>query len=171
MSRQAPSTSRRLALPVLAAALAGVTGLGIGLQTTSASANAERAAGNHRVLSSADAPAAIGPYSQGIAAGRQVYLSGQLPIDPATNEIPPGATIRDQTHQVIRNLEAVLKSDGMSVQDIVSTTVYLSDINDFTAFNETYAEYFTDKPPARATVQVTQIPRGAKVEIAAIAIR
>ena len=171
MSLTFPSTSRRLALPVLAATLAGFTGLAIGLQTTSASAGAEGAAGNHRVLSSADAPAAIGPYSQGIAAGPQAYLSGQLPIDPATGQIPPGSTIRDQTRQVIRNLEAVLKSDGMSLQDIVSTTVYLSDINDFAAFNETYAEYFTVQPPARATVQVAQIPRGAKVEISAIAIR
>lgn len=171
MSLPPSSTTRRLAVPVLVASLAGFTGLGIGLQTTSAQADNQSAAGNHRVLNSPDAPAAIGPYSQGIGAGRQAYLSGQLPIDPVTNQIPPGSTIQDQTRQVIKNLAAVLASDGMRLTDVVSTTVYLSDINDFAAFNEAYAEYFTDKPPARATVQVAQIPRGAKVEISAVAIR
>ena len=171
MSLPSPSMSRRLAVPVLVASLAGFTGLGIGLQTMSAQADDQSAAGRHRVLSSADAPATIGPYSQGIGVGPQVFLSGQLPLDPVTNQIPPGATIRDQTRQVLENLSAVLASDAMTLADVVSTTVYLADINDFAAFNEVYAEYFTDKPPARATVQVAQIPRGAKVEISAIAIR
>jgi 2-iminobutanoate/2-iminopropanoate deaminase len=171
MSLRPSFLSRRLAVPVLAASLAGLTGLGVGLQTTSAQADGQSAARHHRVLNSPDAPAAIGPYSQGIGVGPQVFLSGQLPLDPATNQIPPGATIRDQTRQVLENLAAVLASDGMSLADVVSTTVYLANIDDFAAFNEVYAEYFTEKAPARATVQVARIPRGALVEISAIAIR
>lgn len=125
----------------------------------------------HRVVTSPDAPAAIGPYSQAIAAGNQLYLSGQLPIDPATGQIPAGSRIEDQTRQVLRNLAAVLDANEMTLSNIVSTTVYLSDLDDFAAFNAAYAEFFPQAPPARATVEVARVPRDAKVEIAAIAVR
>jgi 2-iminobutanoate/2-iminopropanoate deaminase len=161
---------RRLAHPLLVATVAGVIGLGIGSQTMPASAG-DDGGGNHKVIASSDAPAAIGPYSQGIAAGNQVYLSGQLPLDPQTNQIPAGATIQDQTRQVIRNLEAVLEAADMSLENVVSTTVYLSDLDDFNAFNAAYAEFFGSRAPARATVEVARIPRDAKVEISAIAVR
>jgi 2-iminobutanoate/2-iminopropanoate deaminase len=160
---------RRLAHPLLVATMAGSIGLGIGSQTMPASAG--DGGGSHKVIASSDAPAAIGPYSQGIAAGNQVYLSGQLPLDPQTNQIPAGATIQDQTRQVIRNLEAVLEAANMSLENVVSTTVYLSDLDDFNAFNAAYAEFFGPKAPARATVEVARIPRDAKVEISAIAVR
>lgn len=160
---------RRFARPALIATLTGVIGLGIGSQAMSA--DADDAGNAHRVITSPDAPAAIGPYSQGIAAGHHVYLSGQLPLDPKTNQIPEGATIEDQTRQVIRNLEAVLEAADMSLGNVVNTTVYLSDLDDFAAFNAAYAEYFGSQPPARATVEVAQLPRGAKVEISAIAVR
>jgi 2-iminobutanoate/2-iminopropanoate deaminase len=123
------------------------------------------------VIASSDAPAAIGPYSQAIAAGNQVYRSGQLPLDPKTNQIPAGATIQDQTRQVIRNLEAVLQAADLSLGNVVSTTVYLSDLDDFDTFNAAYAEFFGPQAPALATVEVAQIPRGAKVEISGIAVR
>jgi 2-iminobutanoate/2-iminopropanoate deaminase len=161
---------RRLAHPLLVATMAGVIGLGIGSQTMPASAG-DDGRGNHKVIASSGAPAAIGPYSQGIAAGNQVYLSGQLPLDPQTNQIPAGATIQDQTRQVIRNLEAVLEAADMSLENVVSTTVYLSDLDDFNAFNAAYAEFFGSQAPARATVEVARIPRDAKVEISAIAVR
>jgi 2-iminobutanoate/2-iminopropanoate deaminase len=123
------------------------------------------------VIASPDAPAAIGPYSQGIAAGGQLYLSGQLPIDPATGRIPAGSSIQDQTRQVLKNLSAVLGANEMTLSNVVSTTVYLSDLDDFAAFNAAYAEFFPQAPPARATIEVARVPRDAKVEIAAIAIR
>ncbi|WP_435876064.1 RidA family protein [Saccharopolyspora shandongensis] len=174
MQRQQSSPARnrlrRLTRPAVIAAMAGIIGLGIGSQTMPASAGDESGTA-HRVITSADAPAAIGPYSQGIAAGNHVYLSGQLPLDRKTNQIPEGATIQDQTRQVLRNLEAVLEAADMSLDDVVSTTVYLTDLDDFAAFNATYAEFFAQRPPARATVEVAQLSRGAKLEISAIAVR
>jgi 2-iminobutanoate/2-iminopropanoate deaminase len=174
MQLQSPSRPRRqfrrLAHPFLVATMAGIIGLGIGSQTMSASAG-DDGGGKHKVIASSDAPAAIGPYSQGIAAGNQVYLSGQLPLDPKTNQIPAGATIQDQTRQSIRNLEAVLEAADMSLGNVVSTTVYLGDLDDFDAFNAAYAEFFGPQAPARATVEVAQLPRAAKVEISAIAVR
>jgi 2-iminobutanoate/2-iminopropanoate deaminase len=128
--------------------------------------------GRHRVLSTPDAPAAIGPYSQGISAGNLTFVSGQLPIDPKTGTILADASIEEQTRQALRSVEAVLKADGMSLTHVVSTTVYLADLDDFARFNAAYAEFFgSSAPPARATVEVARVPRDAKVEISAIAVR
>jgi len=117
-----------------------------------------------------DAPGAIGPYSQGIKAGGFVFLSGQIAIDPKTNQMSAGS-IEEQTRQALDNLAAVLKASGLSMENVVNTTVYLKDVNDFAKMNAVYATYFKDKPPARATVQVARLPRDALVSIAAIASR
>jgi 2-iminobutanoate/2-iminopropanoate deaminase len=115
------------------------------------------------------APKAIGPYSQGIIANGFVFCSGQIPIDPATGELNTG-TIEDQTRQVLRNLGAVLEAAGSSYDDIVKTTVFLQDMNDFAKMNAVYAEFFKAPNPARAAVQVARLPRDVKVEIEAVAL-
>lgn len=115
-----------------------------------------------------DAPAAIGPYSQGIKSANFLFLSGQISIDPKTNQMGSGS-IEEQTRQVLENLSGVLKSAGLSMDNVVNTTVYLKDVNDFGKMNAVYATYFKDKPPARATVQAARLPRDALVEISAIA--
>jgi 2-iminobutanoate/2-iminopropanoate deaminase len=117
-----------------------------------------------------NAPAAIGPYSQAIAAGSLLFISGQLGVDPSTRALVPG-DIRQQTRQVMNNLGAVLKAAGCSFDQVVKTTIYLTNLADFAAVNEVYAEAFSAAPPARATVQVVALPLGAKVEIDAIAER
>lgn len=119
-------------------------------------------------VNSLEAPAAIGPYSQAIDAGDFVFLSGQVPIDPKTGELVQG-DIAVQTDRVLDNLGAVLEAAGCSFADVVKTTIYLMDLGDFQAVNATYAKRFTDAPPARATVQVSALPKGARVEIDAIA--
>lgn len=124
----------------------------------------------HRVIETTEAPAAIGPYSQGIGAGRTAYISGQLPIDPETGEVLADADIETQTRQVLRNVRAVVEADGMSMRNVVSTTVYLQDLDDFDRFNAAYAEFFRKAPPARATVEVGRLPRDVRVEISAIAV-
>jgi 2-iminobutanoate/2-iminopropanoate deaminase len=116
------------------------------------------------------APDAIGPYSQSIKFGHGLFLSGQLSIDPKTNQFVNG-TIEEQGKQVLENLKAVLEANGMTLDDVVSTTVYMKDLNDFAKLNAVYATYFKDKPPARATVQVARLPRDALVEISAIAAK
>jgi 2-iminobutanoate/2-iminopropanoate deaminase len=121
-----------------------------------------------KAISTADAPAAIGPYSQAIHAGDLVFLSGQVPIDPTTGELVVG-DIAAQTERVLDNLGAVLAAAGCSFGDVVKTTIYLVDLGDFQAVNQTYAKRFTAAPPARATVQVSALPKGARVEIDAIA--
>lgn len=121
------------------------------------------------IISTERAPAAIGPYSQAVAAGGLVFLSGQIPIDPATRALVPG-DVRKQTRQVLDNLKAVLTASGASLGDVVKTTIYLTNLADFTAVNEIYAETFGTEPPARATVGVAALPMGAKVEIDAIAV-
>lgn len=121
------------------------------------------------IISTERAPAAIGPYSQAVAAGGFVFLSGQIPIDPATRALVPG-DVRKQTRQVLDNLKAVLAASGASLGDVVKTTIYLTNLADFTAVNEIYAETFSTEPPARATVGVAALPMGAKVEIDAIAV-
>lgn len=158
---------------LIASAVAGGAAPTWGLQGAAAGATPREQppTAHHRVVSSPDAPAAIGPYSQGVSAGNQLYLSGQLPMDPRTGEIPPGSDVGQQTRQVLQNLSAVLAADRMTLSSIVSTTVYLSDLDDFADFNAAYAEFFPTAPPARATVQVARLPRDAKVEIAAIAVR
>lgn len=122
-----------------------------------------------QVIATRDAPAAIGPYSQAIRAGSLVFLSGQIPIDPKTGQIRPGS-IEDQTAQVLENLKAVLAADGLGMDSVVSTTVYVRDLDDFAKVNAIYGTYFKDKAPARATVQVQRLPRDVGVEISAIAV-
>jgi len=123
-----------------------------------------------RAVSTDQAPQAIGPYSQAIDTGRYVFLSGQIPLDPATGQMIAG-DIRAQTERVLRNLEAVLAAAGLRMEHVVKTTVFLVDLNEFTAMNEVYARYFPKSPPARATVQVAALPKGARVEIEAVAAR
>jgi 2-iminobutanoate/2-iminopropanoate deaminase len=121
-----------------------------------------------QAVSSPDAPKAIGPYSQAVRAGQLLFLSGQVPIDPATGQLVDG-DIAAQTRRVFENLAAVLKAGGRSFADVVRTTVFLADMNDFTAMNEVYGQYFHEPYPARATVQVARLPKDAKVEIDLIA--
>jgi 2-iminobutanoate/2-iminopropanoate deaminase len=121
-----------------------------------------------QAVSSPDAPKAIGPYSQAVRAGQLLFLSGQVPLDPATGQIVDG-DIAVQTRRVFDNLGAVLKAGGRSFADVVRTTVYLSDMNDFAAVNEVYGTYFSEPYPARATVQVARLPKDARVEIDVIA--
>ncbi|HEX3144686.1 MAG TPA: RidA family protein [Pyrinomonadaceae bacterium] len=121
------------------------------------------------IIATGDAPQAIGPYSQAVRAGNMVFASGQIPLDPATKEFVPGG-IAEQTEQVLKNLTAVFAAAGVGMDQIVKTTVFLADMNDFTAMNEVYGKYFPDNPPARATVQAARLPRDAKVEIEAIAV-
>jgi 2-iminobutanoate/2-iminopropanoate deaminase len=117
------------------------------------------------------APKAIGPYSQAVVApsGRLVFCSGQIAIDPKTGELAGAGDIRQETHRVMKNLEAVLRAAGASLADMVKSTIYLVDLGNFSTVNEVYATYFSGSPPARATVQVAALPRGAQVEIDAIA--
>ena len=121
------------------------------------------------IISTGDAPQAIGPYSQAVRAGNMVFASGQIPLDPATKEFVPGG-IAEQTEQVLKNLTAVFRAAGVEMDQIVKTTVFLADMNDFTAMNEVYGKHFAENPPARATVQAARLPRDAKVEIEAIAV-
>ena len=119
-------------------------------------------------ISSPDAPKAIGPYSQAVRAGQLLFLSGQVPLDPATGQIVAG-DIETQTRRVFDNLAAVLKAGGRSFADVVRTTVFLADMNDFTAVNDVYGTYFSAPYPARATVQVARLPKDARIEIDLIA--
>jgi 2-iminobutanoate/2-iminopropanoate deaminase len=120
-------------------------------------------------ISTTSAPAAIGPYSQAIRAGGMVFLSGQIPLDPATGQMIEG-DIAAQTERVMKNLGAVLEAAGCSFDDVVRTTIYLVNLADFQLVNEIYGRHFKAVPPARATVQVAALPRGSKVEIDAIAL-
>jgi 2-iminobutanoate/2-iminopropanoate deaminase len=122
-----------------------------------------------KIISTTEAPAAIGPYSQAVEVNGMLFVSGQIPMDPGTSEIVAGE-IAVQTERVIQNLEAILKTAGYTLNDVVKTTCYLTSMNDFQQFNEVYARYFTQKP-ARATVEVSRLPRGAKVEVEAIAVK
>lgn len=115
-----------------------------------------------------NAPAAIGPYSAGIRAGSTVYVSGQLPADPATGSFPEG--IEAQTRQSLNNLKAILEAEGLSMSNVVKTTVLLSDIANFAAMNSVYAEFFSAPYPARAAFQVAALPKAALVEIEAVAV-
>lgn len=124
-----------------------------------------------KVVSTANAPEAIGPYSQAIRAGNTLYLAGQIAIDPKTKQLMKDASIEDQTKLVLDNLKAVLEADGMTMANVVSTTVYLKDLNEFAKMNQVYGTYFPSAPPARATVEVARLPRDVKVEIGAIAVK
>ncbi len=124
----------------------------------------------HKIISTPNAPEAIGPYSQAIRAGKTVYLAGQIAIDPKTKQLRADASIEEQTQLVLENLKAVLAADGLTMDHVVSTTVFLKDLNEFAKMNGVYATYFKKAPPARATVEVARLPRDVKVEIAAIAV-
>ena len=123
-----------------------------------------------RVISTPTAPNAIGPYSQAIRANKTLYLAGQIAIDPKTNQVMSTGSIEDQTRRVLENLTAVLAADGLTMDHVVSTTVFLKDLNEFDKMNVVYATYFKNAPPARATVEVARLPRDVKVEISAIAV-
>jgi 2-iminobutanoate/2-iminopropanoate deaminase len=124
----------------------------------------------HHAVSTANAPAAVGPYSQAIVAGDLVFCAGQGAIDPATQDFLHG-TIEAETERTLRNLGAVLDAAGVGFADVVKTTVYMVDLADFAAMNAVYATFFPDPPPARTTVQVAALPKGFQVEIEAIARR
>jgi 2-iminobutanoate/2-iminopropanoate deaminase len=121
-------------------------------------------------INSPNAPAAIGPYSQGVLVGNILYCSGQIALDPATGQLLNGE-IEEQTGQVLDNLGAVLRAAGMDYRNVVRCTVYLIDLQDYAQMNEIYARYFNHAPPVREAVQVSALPRGARVEISCVAVR
>ncbi len=120
-------------------------------------------------ISTENAPGAIGPYSQALDIGNMVFTSGQIPINPATGTMPE--SIEEQAKQSLTNVKNILEAAGLTMANVVKTTVFLSDLNDFAAVNEVYATFFSEPYPARSCVQVAAIPKGAKVEIEAIAIK
>jgi 2-iminobutanoate/2-iminopropanoate deaminase len=120
------------------------------------------------VISTSKAPAALGPYSQAVRWGDLIFVSGQIPIDPATSQVV-GDDAAAQTERVLKNLAAILEAAGASLGQVLKTTVYLRDLNDFGKMNEVYARFFSERPPARATVQVARLPRDVSVEIEAVA--
>jgi len=122
-----------------------------------------------RIISTPEAPKAVGPYSQAVAAGNLLFCSGQIPLRPATGELLEG-DVTEQTTQVLENLGAVLRANRMTFSDVVKTTVFLTDLGDFAAMNDVYAIYFPSNQPARSTIQVAALPKGARVEIEAIAM-
>ena len=124
----------------------------------------------NQVLETKNAPAAIGPYSQGIAAGSMVFVSGQLPIVPETGKLHPD-DIGEQTAQSMRNIAAILQEAGCTLKDVVKTTIFLKDLSDFAQVNAAYAAFFPENAPARACVQVAKLPKDARVEIEAIAVK
>lgn len=122
-----------------------------------------------KVIATTAAPGAIGPYSQAIDTGSFVYASGQIPLNPVTGEIPEGITA--QTRQSLENVKAILEAAGLTVDNVVKTTVFLADMGDFTAMNAVYGEVFTEPYPARSAVAVRELPKGVMVEIEVIALR
>jgi 2-iminobutanoate/2-iminopropanoate deaminase len=122
-----------------------------------------------QILKTDNAPKALGPYSQGIKVDKMVFLSGQLGLDPRTNDFVVGG-ISEQTHQALTNLKSVMESEGLNIGMVVKTTVFLKDLNDFQAMNIIYGEFFKSEPPARSTVQAGALPKSGLVEIDAIAI-
>ena len=122
-----------------------------------------------KIIATPEAPAAVGPYSQAIEANGTLYISGQLPIDPATKTMPEG--IKAQTAQSLKNIEAILCAAGYTKNDVVKSTVLLDRIADFSAMNEVYAEFYTENPPARVAFEVAALPMGALVEIETIAVK
>jgi 2-iminobutanoate/2-iminopropanoate deaminase len=122
-----------------------------------------------KIISTSEAPAAIGPYSQAVHSGNFLFCSGQIPLDPKSGQIVSG-DIATQTRRVLDNIRAVLKAEGLTFENIVKTTIFLTDLGDFQTVNETYGSYFKQQPPARSTVQVSALPKGAKIEIEVIAV-
>jgi 2-iminobutanoate/2-iminopropanoate deaminase len=123
-----------------------------------------------KIIATKNAPAAIGPYSQAIEANGLIFISGQLPIDPATGQLAPADT-KLQTEASIKNIEAILKSEGLTLENVLKTTVFMADLGQFAQMNEVYAKFFSANPPARAAVEVKALPKAALVEIEAIAAR
>ena len=121
-------------------------------------------------ISTTDAPGAIGPYSQGIATGNFVFCSGQVALEPASGALLEG-DVQAQTRRALENLSGVLNAAGSSLAQVIKTTVFLVSMGDFTAMNEVYAEFFPGDPPARSTIAVAELPKGARVEIEAVALR
>jgi 2-iminobutanoate/2-iminopropanoate deaminase len=122
------------------------------------------------IIATKDAPGAVGPYSQGVIVGDFVFTAGQIAISPHTGSIVEGSIV-EQTHQVMRNLQAILESAGTSLDGVVKTTVFLQNMGDFADMNGVYGEYFTGEPPARSTIEVGKLPLGVLVEIEAVAVR
>jgi len=122
-----------------------------------------------KVIQTEKAPKAIGPYSQAIRAGNFLFLSGQIPLDPKTGELMKG-DIREQTQQVLENIKGILESQKLGMENVVKSTIFLKDIGNFNQVNEVYATYFPSSPPARSTVEVSELPRNAEIEIEAIAV-
>ena len=123
-----------------------------------------------KVISTSNAPAAIGPYSQAIETDGYVFTSGQIPINPATGEVE-GKTIEEQTEQVMHNIGALLEASGLTFAHVVKTTCFLADLNDFAAFNAVYAKYFPNEAPARSCFAVAGLPKGAKLEVETICVK
>ena len=122
-----------------------------------------------KIISTKEAPAAVGPYSQAVRVGSTVYCAGQIPLDPKSGQIVPG-DIGAQTRRVLENIAAVLRAESLGFENIVKTTIFLTNLNDFQTVNEIYGSYFKKEPPARSTVQVPALPKGANVEIEVIAV-
>jgi 2-iminobutanoate/2-iminopropanoate deaminase len=122
------------------------------------------------VINTPDAPAAIGPYSQAIKIGNAIYCSGQLGLNPVTGDLA-GGDIQNETRQVLKNLGAVLRAGGMDYKDVVSASVFLTNLDDYKVVNEVYEEFFHDSKPARAAVQVARLPRNARIEISCTAVK
>jgi 2-iminobutanoate/2-iminopropanoate deaminase len=122
-----------------------------------------------KIVSTTEAPAAVGPYSQAVRVGQFVFTAGQIPLDPQSGQIV-SEDISEQARRVLDNLTAVLKAENLTFDHIVKTTIFLTDMNDFAAVNEVYAGYFSQQPPARSTVAVSALPKGARVEIECIAV-
>lgn len=123
-----------------------------------------------KVIKTEKAPAAVGPYEAGIKIGKFIFTSGQIPLDPATNQLITGS-IEEQTHRCLKNITGVLEVEGYSLNDVVKTTVFLADMNNFAAVNKIYAEYFVQHKPARSCVQVAKLPKNANIEIEVIACK
>lgn len=123
-----------------------------------------------KVISTSNAPAAIGPYSQAIETDGYVFTSGQIPINPATGEVE-GKTIEEQTEQVMHNIGALLEASGLTFANVVKTTCFLADLNEFAAFNAVYAKYFPNEAPARSCFAVAGLPKGAKLEVETICVK
>ncbi|MFB0516395.1 MAG: RidA family protein [Candidatus Neomarinimicrobiota bacterium] len=122
------------------------------------------------IIATDKAPAAIGPYSQAVRAGRTLYLAGQIGLDPSTGQLVSGG-IENETHQVMANIQAVLEAAGYTLTDVVQVQAYLADLDEYGAFNAVYAGYFGDRPPARAVVQAVRLPRDVRVEVMATAVK
>ena len=122
-----------------------------------------------KIISTSEAPAAIGPYSQGVRSGNFLFCSGQISLDPQSGQIVPG-DIASQTRRVLDNIGAVLRAEGLAFENIVKTTIFLTDLGNFQTVNEVYGSYFKQEPPARSTVQVSALPKGANIEIEVIAM-